>query len=685
MGILIFHIGMGAVPAISRELAKLGPYRFLDWTTYMELGQGAKELLNRDILKFSSELKPAITFLHIQRPGVISPEIAAQLKGVVINYTYDVSLPVPEWYYDVGANISTTIFSSEKEVWDLKAKGIESQFQHVGYDNLVFRTDGSRGEYGDIVFLGNNYTADQNFELTDMRLDMVNFLKDKYGDQFKVYGNKWPYNDGNLMYRELKEAECFRSCKIAINISHFDLERYTSDRMFRIMGSGAFCLTKWYPGIEKDFIDGEHLRVWKDFDELKTLIDYYLTHEEERNKIAQAGNKYVSEHLTWEIRIKNIIDMARARLSKEYKSRVVKVQQQNYYKDPRDGTQMNMPLNMEEAPNVVDPDQEETYFQQKDIVEPVHTIEFLSEIPILQTPTGVNPPEYLKLYGERRIDYERLRNTCFFQLNNKNEVDVSVIIPVRSRTNFNKVLVRHLKAAMAAFPEVTYAITFVEYSVEMEHRALCTEDVNYINIPFGGYFNKCLSFNVGAMFSNKAKYYLFHDLDIVMDKKFFTNIFENLKRSGNVALQTFRLRRVLYCNENLSKTIISGQVPIEQLHTRYPGITEPNLPEQMRAPGGSIFVSRDQFVQAGGYDPELFFGYSIEDQFFYDKLSLTGGIGSCNTPGIEVYHLYHPPLWSSNPFLTHHHSIYQEFSGKPLSEKKAFFELERGNIAKFVK
>lgn len=681
---------MGVMPAIARELPKLGPYRFLDWTRYMELGQGAKDLLKRDILNHIDQFHPDIIFLHIQRDGVITPEIVQQLGGFVINYTYDVALPIPQWYYDIGEHANTTIFCDENGVWDFKAKGLDAQFFHSGYDEMVYSPIGSTGdpnEYGDIVFLGNYYGQEQNFELSGLRAEMVHYLKKIYGDKFKVYGNSWPYNDGNLMFRESKEAECYRSCKIAINISNFDLERYTSDRIFRLMGSGAFCLTKWFPGIEKDFKDGEHLRVWKDFNELQTLIDYYLEHEDERNAIAKAGHEYVKENFTWETRIKSMINMAKARISKEYKSRVVKVQQQIYQKGPDNMQPMrtmpdpSIPLII----NTADPSQEETYFQPDRMVETeIHGTEFLSEIPILQIPVGPSPAEYLKLYGQRRIDYDRLKNACYFKMNNTNDVDVSVIIPVRSRSNFNQVLVRHLKAAMEAYKEISYSITFVEYSIEMEHKNLCVGDVNYINVPFGGYFNKCLAFNVGAMFSNKASYYLFHDLDIVMDKNFFANIFKNLQRTGT-ALQTFRLRRVLYCNENLSRSIIDGRLPIEHLHTQYPGVTEPTLPEQMRAPGGSIFVSKQQFINAGGYDPELFFGYSIEDQFFFDKLLMSGGIQPCNSPGIEVYHLYHPPLWSSNPFLSHHHEIYQSFVGRPLHEKQAFLELEKQNIARYIK
>lgn len=324
---------MGNSPAMANALAKLGEHFFLDWTQYIEVG--ATDALHKELIRASNEINPDITFLHIQRPGVIDGETAALLKGFIINYTYDVALPIPEWYYEVGANINLTIFCDENGVWDFNSKGLNSEFLITGYDDSIFKPTGATGDYGDIVFLGNHYSSDQNFNLTQMRFDMVQYLKEMYGDSFKVYGNGWTFNDGNLMYREEKEAACYRSCKLAINISHFDLERYTSDRILRIMGSGAFCLSKWYPGIENDFKDGVHLRVWKDFNELKTLIDYYLAHPDERLAIAQTGQKYVNETATWEIKMKTIIDMANnARLSKEYKSRVVKVQQQIYIKDP---------------------------------------------------------------------------------------------------------------------------------------------------------------------------------------------------------------------------------------------------------------------------------------------------------------------------------------------------------------
>jgi spore maturation protein CgeB len=72
------------------------------------------------------------------------------------------------------------------------------------------------------------------------------------------------------------------------------------------------CLSHKYTNIDVDFIDGVHLRTWTNENELASLIDYYLNHEEERKLIASNGEKLVKEYYTWEYRInkqlKNIIN-----------------------------------------------------------------------------------------------------------------------------------------------------------------------------------------------------------------------------------------------------------------------------------------------------------------------------------------------------------------------------------------
>ena len=57
------------------------------------------------------------------------------------------------------------------------------------------------------------------------------------------------------------------------------------------MGSGCFTLSHYYEGISEDFKICEHLDIFRDMDELKWKINYYLTHEVERKRIAE--NRYI--------------------------------------------------------------------------------------------------------------------------------------------------------------------------------------------------------------------------------------------------------------------------------------------------------------------------------------------------------------------------------------------------------
>jgi len=147
--------------------------------------------------------------------------------------------------------------------------------------------------------------------LAEFRLDMCKALKSKYSD-FGFYGNA-PNSDGNFNHSQEAEASAYRNTKIAINISHFEVEQYSSDRLLRILATGTpICLAKYYPGIEKLFIDGVHLRTWNTLDELYQLIDYYMTHEEERVKIANAGMEWAVKNYSCYQFVKNLIGLCKA-------------------------------------------------------------------------------------------------------------------------------------------------------------------------------------------------------------------------------------------------------------------------------------------------------------------------------------------------------------------------------------
>lgn len=262
------------------------------------------------------------------------------------------------------------------------------------------------------------------------------------------------------------------------------------------------------------------------------------------------------------------------------------------------------------------------------------------------------------------------------------QTDVAIIVAVRDRLDFHLPLVKHFKDANKE--GLTVSITFVEHSMQPDHKDLAQmSGVNYIHIKTDDVFNKCLAFNTGFLYSNKAKNYLFHDIDCMPKSNFWHAIFLNRQNNTARALQAFTKKRVLYCNEYLSNNIVSGAIKVDHLTNHSPDVLE--LPRhQWAAPGGSIYCTREHFIDVGGYDTEYFTGYSPEDGFFYDKLLITGGIVSCDNPPIELFHLHHLNLSNTNPYTVEQHAIYSDYMALDLPNKLALLNIKSKHFKQFI-
>lgn len=85
-------------------------------------------------------------------------------------------------------------------------------------------------------------------------------------------------------------ARKFAESKIVFNIHMLD---DINMRDFEVMASGSFLLTNWIPTIEDLFEDGKHLVLYRSEEEMVDKAKYYLAHDAEREKIAQAGYEEV--------------------------------------------------------------------------------------------------------------------------------------------------------------------------------------------------------------------------------------------------------------------------------------------------------------------------------------------------------------------------------------------------------
>ncbi|MHA2039402.1 MAG: glycosyltransferase family protein, partial [Promethearchaeota archaeon] len=232
-------------------------------------------------------------------------------EGVfTINWSGDMRIGTPDWYFKTNADL--TLFSNTSDIDNLRARGLKADFLQIGIDPKVYNKHESDIEGSDIVYMGNNYR--NQFPEGQNRINMIQFLHNKYGNRFMLLGNGWPFSSGENNADQLRQSKIYNNSKIGINFSQFNTDRYTSDRLFRILASGCMCLSHHYKGIEKDFKVGVHLDTFKDLDELQTKINYYLYNPNKRKEIAFNGYRHCHENYTYKSMVENLI-----KLYKQYK------------------------------------------------------------------------------------------------------------------------------------------------------------------------------------------------------------------------------------------------------------------------------------------------------------------------------------------------------------------------------
>ncbi len=233
-------------------------------------------------------------------------------KGEFIHPQLIESLPYPTalWYCEQignerGADYEALLRRKELEY---NASAFDYVFSHDKDNIQIYKNIGCKNVYWlpsaavntkihkklglpkkhDISFVGSK---------TCRRKEILNVLE-KY---FKIFTpNIWDSKEIN---------EVFNESKIVLNIHLSDLPNIET-RLGEVLGSGSFLLTEELSSQDL-FIDGEHLVQWHkgDIDDLIEKIQYYLSHEDERERIANNGHQFASKQHTFEKRMQQLLSV----------------------------------------------------------------------------------------------------------------------------------------------------------------------------------------------------------------------------------------------------------------------------------------------------------------------------------------------------------------------------------------
>ncbi len=128
-----------------------------------------------------------------------------------------------------------------------------------------------------------------------------------------IYGSSaWATSSFASSYRGMLTPEQFMSVyamsDISININTDPPVPGVNLKTFEIPACGGFQISDYRSGLEDLFVIGKEIAVYRDAKELRTMVEYYESHPEERRAIAQAGRARVLKSHTMLQRMKTICD-----------------------------------------------------------------------------------------------------------------------------------------------------------------------------------------------------------------------------------------------------------------------------------------------------------------------------------------------------------------------------------------
>ncbi len=218
------------------------------------------------------------------------------LKNVLVSNWH--SLQTELWDFDVIAAASP-IYMQE-----IEKSGIKTIFvpQFTNPDKFFYEYDDYTAY--DILFVGR-----PGYERISAKWAMES------GFEVALFGDGWQskapaefYKGDYIDNRELHKY--YASAKIVLNDTRDDMKKagFISNRVFDVTASGGFLISDYMPEIEMFY--GDSIPMFSSKEELAVLLDYYLTHPEEREEKAKRAQKITLSRFTNKHAAKSILEAA---------------------------------------------------------------------------------------------------------------------------------------------------------------------------------------------------------------------------------------------------------------------------------------------------------------------------------------------------------------------------------------
>jgi spore maturation protein CgeB len=283
------------------------------------LGTEYSKVIAKSVVSKAIDIKAQVVFFMAQSPGTYETLMELRKLGIPTAFwfvedgeLFDYALKIAP-YYDVFFHIQKGEFEKR-----LKAAGAK----HVHYLPMAANPEihkpvalslEEKDIYGsDISHMGAGYHNRRTF------------LKSLLDYDFKIWGNDWDdaaliskviQNDGERVSTN-EIVKIFNSTKININLHsstytdgvnpHGD---FVNPRTFEVAACSAFQIVDERSLLNDLFVPGKEIVTFKDLTSCRQVIDYYLEHPEEADKIAKNGRERVLKEHTYKHRMQEAIEI----------------------------------------------------------------------------------------------------------------------------------------------------------------------------------------------------------------------------------------------------------------------------------------------------------------------------------------------------------------------------------------
>lgn len=245
--------------------------------------------------------QPDLIFTQFHSPNKISPQTLVRMRAakpdtVIVNRNFDAQ-DIKHFSEEMHAILQHVDLQLHKEMDKQERfdrEGTRARYWIEGYETPV-------GELPEVESF--DVICQMNIFSGGHRDLLKRALEDLNGVSVGLFGYGWTNPTGNTHYDFTTGEALYKAAKIAVSDTFPNTSSYMSRRVAQIMAAGgAICLLQHSPGLDEaiGFEAGVHYDEWRDYDELREKIAYWLDgrRESKRRKMAEAAQEFAREHLS---------------------------------------------------------------------------------------------------------------------------------------------------------------------------------------------------------------------------------------------------------------------------------------------------------------------------------------------------------------------------------------------------